>query len=295
MGSFALDGAVADAVRRRPLLRRLCRAALLALPYCGSLLLSLWSGASARMLYWRRYSAAYTRDYYVRRTDVPECRSWHMGIIRPGDMGASICYALGATSWEQVCRTLGCDDSVGLPGGKTSAREQARIMGEAGLGRRPGLAYDMGCGRGEVASTLVHMGISAVAVDPSHAAGALVAETASRFYGLPSSSVQFERSTSLEALRRSARTPDTVIFCESVEHIPLRELFGTFEWIRDHAGGVRGGIRAIVTNWPRFHPIRAPRGDWDHVHDVDDELYDRLASLSHRTVVRRGSHLVLQF
>lgn len=54
-------------------------------------------------------------------------------------------------------------------------------------------------------------------------------------------------------------------------------------------------IRAVVTNWPDFHPIRAEPGDWDHVHDVDDELYDRLASTAKRTVVRHGSHLVLDY
>ena len=264
-------------------------------PRCAARLRSFRAGADARLTYWRRYSVAYTRDYYVSRTDVPECRSWHMSIIRPADMGASVCYALGAASWGQVCRILGCDDSVSLPGGATTAAEQAGIIGSAGLGRRPSLVYDMGCGRGEVAATLVHMGFNAVAVDPSHSAGRLVGETAMRFYGLPGASVPFERATSLGALRRSARTPDTVIFCESIEHIPLGELFATFEWIRDHAGDARGGVRAIVTNWPNFHPIRAPPGDWDHVHDVDDELYDRLASLSQKTIVRHGSHLVLQF
>ena len=214
-------------------------------------------------------------------------------------MGASICYALGASSWEQVAKIQGCDDSVSLPpSDKTSAAEQAEIIGNAGLGRKPGLVYDMGCRRGEVAATLVHMGIGATAVDPSHAAGALAGETAKRLYRPPAASVPFERTTSIGALRRSSQTPDTVIFCESVEHMPPSKLFATFGWIRDHAEGVRGGgggVLAIVTNWPNYHPIRAPPGDWNHVHDVDDELYDRLASLSRKTVARRGSHRVLQF
>ena len=293
---FALDGDVANAVRKRPLLRKMCRAVLLSPGHCASPIRSLWNGACERVTYRFRYNIAYTRDYYVAHADMPECQSWHRNIIRPADMGASICYALGASSWEQVCKIQGCDSSVSLPPrGKTSAAEQAEVIGSAGLGRKPCLVYDMGCGRGEVAATLVHMGISAIAVDPSHAAGALVDETARRLYGLPAASVPFERATSLGALRRSSQIPDTVIFCESVEHMPLSEVFATFEWIRDHAEGVRGGVLAIVTNWPNYHPIRAPPGDWNHVHDVDDELYDRLASLSQKTVVRRGSHLVLQF
>ena len=298
MPPFALDGTVANAVRKRPLLRKMCRAALLSPNYCAAPIRSFWNGASDRVTYRLRYNIAYTRDYYVAHADMPECQSWHRNIIRPADMGAAICYALGAASWEEVCRIQGCDDSVSLPPrGETTAAEQSRIIGGAGLGRNPGLVYDMGCGRGEVAATLVYMGISAVAVDPSHAAGALVDETARRFYGLPAASVPFERGTALGALCRSSQTPDTVIFCESVEHMPLSELFATFEWIRDHADGARGGggVLAVVTNWPNYHPIRAPPGDWNHVHDVDDELYDRLASLSRKTVARHGSHLVLQF
>ena len=292
---FALDGAVANKIRRIPPLRKLCRTALLMPRYFGQGALGVGSCVDARVTYWLRHRIGYTREYYVGMIDNPEVQSWHRNIIRPPDMGAAICYALGATSWEQVCQILGCDDSITLPRGKTSAAEQAGIIANAGLGRKPNLVYDIGCGRGEVAATLVHMGICAVAVDPSHATGALVDETASRLYGLSSMSVPFKRATCLEALRKSVQTPDTIIFCESVEHIPMKELVAVFELIQNRAEGMHGEMRVIVTNWPTYHPIRAPPGDWNHVHDVDDELYDRLASRARKTVVRRGSHLVLQF
>ena len=287
---FALDGAAANRIRRVPPLRKFCRAARLSPGYAKQGAQKLWGRIDARVTYRLRHRIAYTREYYVGMTGIPECQSWHRNIIRPPDMGAAICYALGATSWEEVCQILGCDDSIALPRGKTSAAGQAKTMADAGLGRMPNLVYDMGCGRGEVAATLVYMGISAVAVDPSHAAGALVGETASRFYGLPGASVPFERATCLEALRKSVQAPDTIIFCESIEHMPMKELTASFDWIRDC-----GDVRVIVTNWPTYHPIRAPPGDWNHVHDVDDELYDRLASRARKTVVRHGSHLVLQF
>lgn len=248
----------------------------------------------ARIRYRRRFNTGYTRSYYTDRRDIPECRSWHERIIRPADMGAALCYALGATSWEQVRETLRCDDRMELPSG-VSARGQAAAIAEAGFGRSPKLVFDIGCGRGEIASTLAYLGVRVVAVDPSASAGALVGETAQKFYRLAQGAVSFRKSTGLKALRAHSEMPDTIVFCESVEHIPLHELYATFEWIACHAEAVSGGILVVITNWPRLHPIRAVPGDWDHVHDVDDDLYDRLCSYANRTVMRYGSHLVLHF
>lgn len=288
-----MDRARAAARRRRPTLiagRAAVRAARRVTKAVGIVCNSLSKGIRYR----RRFSAGYTRGYYTDRRDIPECRSWHEGIIRPADMGAALCYAFGATSWEQVRQTLHCDDSMNLPSG-ASAREQAATIAGAKLGRLPRLVFDIGCGRGEVAATLAYLGVRAVAVDPSASAGALVGETAQKFYGLAPESVPFTRSTGIKALRMHNEVPDTIVFCESVEHIPLRELHATFEWIACHAAAIPGGILVVITNWPRLHPIRAVSGDWDHVHDVDDDLYDQLCSYASRTVTRRGSHLVLHF
>ena len=254
----------------------------------------LRGAVAAKIQYWRRFSTGYTRGYYTDRHDIPECKSWHEGIIRPADMGAALCYAFGATSWGQVRRTLQCDDSMDLPSG-VSARAQAKTIMDAAFGRSPKLVFDVGCGRGEVAATLAYLGVRAVAVDPAASVSALIDETARRFYGLPTGAVRFRRATGLKALRMHGEVPDTIVFCESVEHIPLPELYATFEWVAGHAAAVPGGILVVITNWPRFHPIRAAPGDWDHVHDVDDDLYDRLCSYASRTVTRHGSHMVLHF
>ena len=242
----------------------------------------------------RRFVAGYTVDYY--RQDNPECRSWEMGIIRPQDMGAAVCYALGATSYDDVCRTLGiADDGTDtrtLP--DTRATDQAEAL-RAGATRTPRLVFDIGCGRGEVAATFAYLGIEAVAVDPSASVGRLVDQTPAKLYGMESGAVKFTRATAFESLSRQPRVPDTIVFCESIEHIPVSEVDRTVEWIALHAGAHDSGIRVIVTNWPYFHPIRAAPGDWDHVHDVDDDFYDRLASAAKAVIVRHGSHLVLDF
>lgn len=172
----------------------------------------------------------------------------------------------------------------------TAAREQAEAI-RASTTRRPRPAFDIGCGRDEVAATLAHLGIPAVAMDLSAAAGGQVGQAASKFYGI-SGGVEFVGATGLAALPRR-ESPDTAIFCESVEHIPPGELYETFGWMKQGAGSADGGMRAVITNRADFRPVRAEPGDWDHVHDVDDELYDRLASAAKRTVVRHGSRLVL--
>ena len=245
--------------------------------------------------YRRRFAVGYTADYYKR--DCLEAQSWKMGIIRPQDMGAAVCYALGATSWDEVCRTLGiADDGTDtrtLPS-STRAVDQAEAL-RTGATRTPHLVFDIGCGRGEVAATLAYLGIDAVAVDPSRHAGDFVAQTPPKLYGLKSDAVKFMSATAYEALSRHTRVPDTLVFCESIEHIPVKEVDRTVEWIASHAGEHAAGIRVIITNWPYFHPIRAVPGDWDHVHDVDDDFYDRLASAAKSTIVRHGSHLVLDF
>ena len=87
---------------------------------------------------------------------------------------------------------------------------------------------------------------------------------------------------------------DTVIFCESVEHIPGKEFFAAFEIIKNMLT-VTSGLM-IITNWIYFHPIQKNRNmDWNHITTIDDAVYDSLAAQAKSVVFRQGSHLVLQF
>ena len=79
----------------------------------------------------------------------------------------------------------------------------------------------------------------------------------------------------------------TVIFCESLEHLPRVEIDRI--WAR-----ITAGARIIITNWPLYHPIELTPDGWDHITRVDDALFDEL-SAGHRVLVRRGSHLVLEY
>lgn len=132
--------------------------------------------------------------------------------------------------------------------------------------RDPGLIYSIGCGMGVLEWNLEKAGCTVIGVDPSEGAREL-----------------YRASTLVD---RYPGGGDTVIFCESIEHIPLAETLDIFERIPY-------GTRIIITNWPDHHPIEPEAPFNDHITRIDDALYDRL-SVGRPTVLRRGSHLVLE-
>lgn len=132
--------------------------------------------------------------------------------------------------------------------------------------RKPARIMSVGCGRGDVEVELERLGYQVIGVDPSEGAAELY------------------RGTTLQATPEGVEDCDTVLFVESLEHLPT----GTIDdlWRRFTLG-----TRVVIVNWPDFHPIEAD-GGWDHITTVDDALFDRLSE-GWRVVVRRGSHLVL--
>ena len=126
--------------------------------------------------------------------------------------------------------------------------------------------------------------------------GLLLGETFRKYYNLPPPHEFINKSVldTLCEIRKSGLTPDTVIFCESVEHIPGKEFFAAFEIIKNMLT-VTSGLM-IITNWIYFHPIQKNRNmDWNHITTIDDAVYDSLAAQAKSVVFRQGSHLVLQF
>lgn len=141
-------------------------------------------------------------------------------------------------------------------------------MGEE---RDPGLIVSIGAGRGELEAELERIGNRVIGIDPTVGARALYRGTDLRPHWTP----------------QLISEADTVIFCESIEHIPLDltlELFAS----------LTSGTRVVIVNFTEFFPIIPdPVGDgWDHITQVDDALYDRLAE-GRITALRRTSHLVL--
>lgn len=134
--------------------------------------------------------------------------------------------------------------------------------------REPGYVVSVGVGEGHLEEQLERMGLIVTGVDPSPGAQHLY--RGSHLY----------RTVPGDVINQAG----TVIYAESVEHIPIEQTLQVRSWMQP-------GARLIVVNWPDFHPIEAS-SDWDHITRVDDVLYDRLA-VGARTVLRRGSHLVL--
>lgn len=130
--------------------------------------------------------------------------------------------------------------------------------------RDPGVVVSIGCGAGKLEARLEQMGCTVIGVDPSPGAREL-----------------YEGSTLVDRYEGGG---DTIVFCESLEHLPVDEIDRIFGLIPDHA-------TVIVVNWWGWDTILGDHA-WDHITTVDADLFDRLCD-GWNVRVRNGSHLVL--
>lgn len=228
----------------------------------------------------------YDKDYFLSR-DIPECANYRMKILRPGDMGAALCYALGYTDYSDVQLLYGIPDDQPdfLPTGidfKTQA-----LLPE---GRRtPKLVVSVGAGRGELDAAFSLRGIPCIGIEPSVDAAKIYLDTQATWGNGESCLITAPFEKSLHFLPGYA---DTFIFCESLEHIPGESFQLAYGSVKNHLMNV-GGL-AIFTNWITNHPIYPDGTDWDHVQLVDEAFYDRIAA-GGKTIFRKGSHLVVRY
>lgn len=143
------------------------------------------------------------------------------------------------------------------------------------LQRKPSKILSIGCGQGAIESFLASKGFDVTATD--------IADNveAGGFHFILGSMDDI-----------SYDDFDTVIFCESIEHIPKDEFDRNWMKMVDMLKKTRGIL--IITNWFEYHPIRIDASGWNHVREVNDAFYDSLA-MHGETVVRNKSHLVIQF
>jgi len=236
--------------------------------------------------------AHYDRDYFLGR-NCPEQNSYRLGILRPGDMGAAMCYALGYKDYGNVCYALDIpeDNCRFLP--DITMREQVNNILHFDI-RTPSKVLEIGFGRGELGIAFYMALVNYMGCDPAPMAREIAKETCRKFH-LPDSTAEvwYYYASFLDAVRFADSWIDTIICCESLEHIPLDQIHDGMPYVKKLLTETHGLF--IATNWIDFWPILPDGTGYDHITTVDDALYDWMASFAKETVFRKGSHLVLQF
>lgn len=237
----------------------------------------------------------YDINYFIGRA-CPECMSYDMKILRPGDMGAAVCYAFGYKSYKQVQEVLGIPDGnpKWLPSGDHFSKQMERIRSKAT--RTPKCVVDIGAGRGELCAAIQSLDTKVFGIDPSPGAGVLFGQTMESWVTKGIKTYSFLSLGMYDGLTMIAKDGwdvDTIIMCESIEHIPEEEFDRAWFLLVEMLKRTSGLL--IVTNFINNHPLWTDRTGYDHIRAVDDTAYDKMSSWAKSVAFRQGSHLVLQF
>lgn len=233
--------------------------------------------------------AKYTRGYFTDR-NMPEIRSWFQKTLRTDHLSA-MGYALGHKSYKSIVQALNLPEDPKILPSRTFDKLAFEL--EKTMTRTPKTVVDVGCGRGELLAAFHLLGVTCWGIDPAPGAASLVPETLS-WVGM--SRNYFINKGAFEGLLSvpTGVPIDTVIFCESIEHIRPEEFEKAFRYVKNILFGKDGGL-LIIVNWIGFHPLKPDHTGYDHIRLVDDAFYDRLSKEAKRVVFRFGSHLVLEF
>ncbi len=138
-------------------------------------------------------------------------------------------------------------------------------------GRRPDRVLSIGAGAGFLEMVIALLNIHVIATDP-HPAGLELLEESRliKRYGVQAP-LEYDILSAVNAVGIHAPQADTVIFCESIEHITRDELDLAFEVL---AGD--GPLRVIVAN---DRPLPIEPHEPDHITRVDEALYVALAGI----------------
>jgi len=84
---------------------------------------------------------------------------------------------------------------------------------------------------------------------------------------------------------------DTIIMSEVLEHLSEDEFWKFLNHALPYLK--KNNTRLIIVNGLGFWPIE--KNDYDHVWRIDDSVYDQIQALARSTIIRSGSHLVVEF
>lgn len=154
--------------------------------------------------------------------------------------------------------------------------------------RRPNKVLEIGGGRGEVANVFEYLGSACTSLEPGLHADQLYAFTAKLFFGKTFPAVSpitidlknFTQKYDFDQF-------DTIVFCESIEHVTESEFWSFWQKICAQFHGM-----IIIVNWLYYHPI--PVSPPGHIFEINDAVYDCLVNDSKRCLYRNHSHLILE-
>ena len=76
---------------------------------------------------------------------------------------------------------------------------------------------------------------------------------------------------------------------ECIEHITMTEC-------KNMLMGITKPCKLIITNEIDFWPIQKHNWPaWNHIHTIDDTVYDIIEQYATKTISRKNSHLVLEW
>lgn len=228
----------------------------------------------------------YTRAYFTGGN--PETITNMVDGILREDQFSAICYALGMFDPREF--KLYKEDAEVFE----SYDQQLDMIRSAIPNRIPQRILSVGAGRGEMEYALQALGFDITALEPTEAGAQLIMENKDKWTRQSKGNFTLIHQTLLEFIKSC--TPelfpyDTIIFCESIEHIPEEETQALFNLLQI----LDSPVRVIIVNVMSFHPINPDNTGWDHIRTIDDIYYDSLDDIALAIPHRQGSHFVGDF
>jgi hypothetical protein len=247
------------------------------------------------------YNHYYPKSYFINGS-LYGMNSWNKRTLKFGDGLPGICYALGISfeTFFNYFTEVYSKNAAGFTEDHTYTIEDIETFLISNKKRNPTI-LEIGGGRGELSVLMSKLNIQHTSIDVCLEANDLYEMTGKKFYGndfihqapivAPIEKLLLENTISLKDF-------DTLLFVESIEHIPSENFKYVFSRIIENFHG-----RFIVTNDFHHHPIIGTLdnpGDPgatipEHIATINDTIYDSWCEHAKSIVYRNLSHLVLEF
>ena len=218
----------------------------------------------------------YDYEYFFGGINPHECVDYHNDKLRK-DMFSALRYIYGY------------DDYLSMSGQGRTFREQLENI-KTNQTRFPKLVLTIGAGRGELEAVLTYDGVHVIATDPSSITKNYIEETMRIWAGTenPYAFINLRMIDAVKKVDEIWHIPDTVVLCETLEHITKEEFDEAFEIFKEWHPLL------VIVNYLEMHPIGVSADRWNHIREITDADYDELCERTEKVVFRKESHLVLQ-